>query len=88
VLGSTVPANTVVNEMTTVVSVWTHNQFIDGTAIKGNPQNRRRQRVEFRRSADRRMRHRDPRRNQQHSNNDDGKPRHIVESTGWLHDAS
>ena len=23
--------------MTTIASVWTHNQFIDGTAIKGNP---------------------------------------------------
>ena len=23
--------------MTTVASVWTHNQFIDGTAIKGQP---------------------------------------------------
>jgi hypothetical protein len=37
VLGSTVPANTVVNEMTTVASVWTHNQFIDGTAASKSP---------------------------------------------------
>jgi hypothetical protein len=37
VLGSTVPADVVVNEMTTVASVWTHNQFLDRTAIKGNP---------------------------------------------------
>jgi hypothetical protein len=36
VLGSTPPANVVINEMTTVASVWTHNQFIDGTAIKGH----------------------------------------------------
>jgi len=27
----------VVNEMTTVASVWTHAQFLDGSAIKGNP---------------------------------------------------
>ena len=25
-----------INEFTTVASVWTHNQFIDGTAIKGH----------------------------------------------------
>src|SRR6516225_3757025 len=36
VLGSKPPARAVVNEMTTVASVWTHNQFIDGTAIRGN----------------------------------------------------
>jgi hypothetical protein len=36
VLGSTVPANAVVNEVTTVASVWTHAQFLDGAAIKGN----------------------------------------------------
>jgi hypothetical protein len=36
VLGSTAPANAVVNEMTTVASVWTHAQFLDGAAIKGN----------------------------------------------------
>ena len=35
VLGNTPPAKVVINEMTTVASVWTHNQFIDGTAIKG-----------------------------------------------------
>ena len=29
-------AKVVVNEMTTVASVWTHAQFIDGAAIKGN----------------------------------------------------
>ena len=37
VLGSTPPADVAINEMTTVASVWTHNQFIDGTAIKGQP---------------------------------------------------
>jgi hypothetical protein len=35
VLGKEPPANVTVNEMTTVASVWTHNQFIDGTAIAG-----------------------------------------------------
>jgi hypothetical protein len=36
VLGSTPPTDVVVNEMTTVASVWTNTQFLDGTAIKGN----------------------------------------------------
>ena len=36
VLGNAPPSNVVVNEMTTVASVWTHAQFLDGTAIKGN----------------------------------------------------
>ena len=35
VLGSKPPAKVVINEMTTVASVWTHTQFLDGTAIKG-----------------------------------------------------
>ncbi len=35
VLGNMPPAKVVINEMTTVASVWTHNQFIDGSAIKG-----------------------------------------------------
>lgn len=33
VLGSTPPIKVTINEFTTVASVWTHNQFIDGTAI-------------------------------------------------------
>jgi hypothetical protein len=37
VLGSKVPSKVTINEMTTIASVWTHNQFIDGTAIKGLP---------------------------------------------------
>jgi hypothetical protein len=37
VVGSKPPATVTINEMTTVASVWTHNQFIDGTAIKGQP---------------------------------------------------
>jgi hypothetical protein len=36
VLGNKVPPNAVVNEMTTVASVWTHAQFLDDEAIKGN----------------------------------------------------
>src|SRR5262245_33072969 len=36
-VGATPPAKVTINEMTTVASVWTHNQFIDGTAIKGQP---------------------------------------------------
>ncbi|MBV8797621.1 MAG: hypothetical protein JO136_22000, partial [Hyphomicrobiales bacterium] len=35
VLGTTPPDKVVVNEMTTVASVWTQAQFLDGTAIKG-----------------------------------------------------
>jgi hypothetical protein len=37
VVGNQPPANVTINEMTTVASVWTHNQFIDGTTIKGSP---------------------------------------------------
>src|SRR5262249_19709905 len=36
VLGGTVPANAVINEMTTVASVWTHAQFLNDDAIRGN----------------------------------------------------
>src|SRR5215472_5880847 len=36
VLNTKPPPKVAINEMTTVASVWTHNQFIDGTAIKGN----------------------------------------------------
>ena len=35
VLGNRPPATVVINEMTTVASVWTHAQFLDGAAIKG-----------------------------------------------------
>jgi hypothetical protein len=35
VLGNTPPAKVVINEMTTVASVWTNAQFLDGTVIKG-----------------------------------------------------
>ena len=37
VLGNTPPSTVVVNEMTTVASVWTHAQFLDGNTIRGNP---------------------------------------------------
>src|SRR5262249_49744661 len=37
VVGANPPTNLTINEMTTIASVWTHNQFIDGTAIKGQP---------------------------------------------------
>src|SRR5215475_2658156 len=36
VLGNSPPSTVVINEMTTVASVWTANQFLDGTAIKGH----------------------------------------------------
>jgi hypothetical protein len=36
VIGGKAPASVVINEMTTVASVWTHAQFLDGDAIKGN----------------------------------------------------
>ena len=36
VMGSKLPAHVVVNEFTTVASVWTGAQFLDGTALKGN----------------------------------------------------
>ena len=35
VLGSKPPERVVVNEMTTVASVWTHAQFLDGARLKG-----------------------------------------------------
>src|SRR6516162_4907114 len=36
VLGNTPPPKVVINEMTTEASVWTHAQFLNGTAIKGH----------------------------------------------------
>jgi streptogramin lyase len=36
VLGPSPPPKVVVNEFTTIASVWTHNQFLDGTAIRGH----------------------------------------------------
>src|SRR5262244_1528122 len=37
VVGAKPPDTAAINEFTTVASVWTHNQFIEGTAIKGQP---------------------------------------------------
>jgi hypothetical protein len=39
VLGSERPATVTINEMTTVASVWTHAQFVDGSVLKGPPLN-------------------------------------------------
>ena len=36
VLGSQPPATVTINEMTTVASVWTNNQFLNGTALQGH----------------------------------------------------
>ena len=35
VVGSKPPAKVTINEMTTIASVWTHAQFLDGAAIRG-----------------------------------------------------
>src|SRR5262249_40756118 len=35
VLGSNAPTKCTINGMTNVASIWTHNQFLDNTAIKG-----------------------------------------------------
>jgi hypothetical protein len=35
VLGATPPAHVTVNEMTTIASVWTNAQFLEGAAIRG-----------------------------------------------------
>jgi len=37
VIGNHPPARVTINELTTIASAWTHNQFIDGTAIQGPP---------------------------------------------------
>ena len=37
VVGSNPPTSVVVNEFTTVASVWTHAQFLNGSAIQGPP---------------------------------------------------
>ncbi len=36
VVGSNPPAKVTINELTTIASVWTHNQFLEGTAIRGH----------------------------------------------------
>lgn len=37
VVGNMPPANVVINEFTTIASVWTHAQFVDGMTIKAAP---------------------------------------------------
>jgi hypothetical protein len=37
VIGGKLPGTITINEMTTVASVWTHAQFLNGTVIKGEP---------------------------------------------------
>lgn len=37
VLGNNPPATVTINEMTTIASVWTHNQFIKNAVIQGQP---------------------------------------------------
>jgi hypothetical protein len=37
VLGSSPPAKVILNELTTVASVWTGAQFLNGTALSGKP---------------------------------------------------
>lgn len=36
-VGNRPPGRVAINEFSTIASVWTHNQFIDGTAIQGPP---------------------------------------------------
>ena len=48
VLGNKIPPNVTVNEMTTIASVWTHAQFLDDDAIKGNALGLRSPRATFR----------------------------------------
>ena len=36
VIGTDIPPKVTINEFTTVASVWTHNQFLEGTALKGH----------------------------------------------------
>src|SRR4029079_10728024 len=37
VIGGNPPATITINDMTTVASVWTHTQFLDGSVVKGPP---------------------------------------------------
>jgi hypothetical protein len=57
VVGSKPPANVTINEMTTVASVWTHAQFLDGSDQRSGarPQNCGWQRAQLRRSHHRRV---------------------------------
>ena len=69
VLGATPPKSVTINEFTTVASVWTNAQFLDGDDAQGpraRAEDRRRQRAELRRPRDRRVGQRDPGSAQQH----------------------
>ena len=91
VLGGSAPANVTVNEMTTIASVWTNAQFLDGTAIKGpaqKSQHRGRQRAQLRRSLNGRLRGYDCGRPEQHADADARQFRHVVECAGWLRHAN
>ena len=69
VIGNKPPANVVINEFTTVASVWTNAQFLDGDRTqrqRARSAHRGRQRAQFRRSRDRRLRRNDSGRLQQH----------------------
>jgi hypothetical protein len=60
VLGSKPPARVTINEFTTIASVWTHNQVIDGKVIKGSlagPAHHRRQCTQLCRSRHGRLGH-------------------------------
>ena len=57
VLGNQPPSHVTINEITTVASVWTHAQFIDGTRSRAmrSASDRGRKRAELRRSGNRRL---------------------------------
>ena len=79
VLGNKPPARVTINEMTTVASVWTHNQFINGTTIQATAaatEDRRRQCAELCRSRHRWLGRYDPGPAQWRPDADDGQFRH------------
>jgi len=58
VLGKKAPDGVTINEMTTVASLWTRTQFLDGSAIKGHALSLKiaaGKRIELRRPSNRRM---------------------------------
>jgi hypothetical protein len=79
VLGAKPRASVIINEMTTVASVWTHAQFLDGTAIKrsrARPAHRGGQRAQLRRPRDRWVGKHHPGSAEQQPDTDDGELRH------------
>ncbi len=84
------PAKVTINEMTTVASVWTHNQFIDGDAIKGQPLQLKIAAgnvPSFVDLADRRLGRHDPGPAEQRPDADDGELRHAGQRAGRLRHA-